>query len=117
MRSFLLVTAVIMTLFAGRASAGQAATSVPLTATAFTDLLRAIRNRPPAPPPDPTAQPNRMFVFAPVIGAKPDQGVLFGAAGNIARYFGDPATTHISTTVLSATISQHGQVHTSARLT
>jgi outer membrane protein assembly factor BamA len=43
--------------------------------------------------------------------------VVFGGAGNIAAYHGDPKTTHISTSVFSATLSQRGQTLTSIRLT
>ena len=96
--------------------AGQAGTAAPIAETDVGDLLRAIRNKPPPPPVDPDAPPRRMFVIAPVIGAKPDTGFLFGGAGNIANYLGDPKTTHISTSVFSATVSQHGQVLTSVRL-
>jgi hypothetical protein len=99
------------------ALAGQAGAAAPLADTDVGDLLRALRDKPPPPPPDPNAPPSKMFVIAPVIGSKPDTGVLFGGAGNIAFYQGDPQTTHISTSVFSATVSQHGQTLTSARLT
>ncbi len=107
----------IIALSGRQALAGQALSAAPLAETDVGDLLRAIRNKPDPPPVDPDNPPRRMFVVAPVIGAKPDTGVVFGAAGNIARYYGDPKMTHISTSVLSATVSQHGQVLTAARLT
>jgi hypothetical protein len=115
---FIVAATLIITTLAGRqALAGQALSAAPLAETDAGDLVRAIRNKPPPPPVDPDNPPRRMFVIAPVIGSKPDTGVLFGAAGNIATYYGDPRTTHISTSVLSATVSQHGQVLTAVRLT
>jgi outer membrane protein assembly factor BamA len=50
-----------------------------------------------------------MFAFAPVIGAKPSSGVLFGVAGNVAFYRGDPSTTRISSMVTSLTFSTKKQ--------
>jgi hypothetical protein len=99
------------------AYAGQASAAAPLAEVDVPDLIRAIRDKPPPPPPDPNAPPSRMFVIAPVIGSKPDTGVQIGGAGNVAQFLGDPRTTHISTSVFSATVSQHGQTLTSARLT
>ena len=116
-RFIVAATIAVATLAGRQALAGQALSAAPLAETDVVDLLRAIRNRPPPPAVDPDDPPRRMFVIAPVIGAKPDTGVLFGAAGNIATYHGDPRTTHISTSVLSATVSQHGQVLTAVRLT
>jgi hypothetical protein len=105
------------TLASRPALAGQIVAAAPLADTDVGDLLRALRDKPPPPPPDPNTPPPRMFVIAPVIGSKPDTGVTFGGAGNIAFYQGDPQTTHISTSVFSATVSQHGQTLTNARLT
>ena len=58
-----------------------------------------------------------MLAFAPVIGAKPSSGVLFGAAGNIAFYRGDPATTRISSMVTSLTFSTKKQTSLTDRFT
>src|SRR5262245_35552191 len=77
------------------------------------DLWRIIRDKPPAPATDDS---QRAFVIAPVIGVKPDTGFLFGVAGNVAAYHGDPATTHISTGVFSFTFSQKGQSLANVRL-
>jgi hypothetical protein len=99
------------------ALAGQAGAAAPIAETDVGDLVRALRDKPPPPPLDPDERPRRMFVIAPVIGSKPDTGVVFGGAGNIAAYHGDPKTTHISTSVFSATLSQRGQTLTSIRLT
>jgi hypothetical protein len=78
------------------------------------DLWRAIRHKPRVPA-DVSQDESRMFVIAPIIGTKPDFGVQFGAAGNIAFYHGDRSTTHISTAVFSATISTGGQVLSNMR--
>ena len=58
-----------------------------------------------------------MIAFAPVIGAKPSSGVLFGAAGNVAFYRGDPSTTGISSLVTSLTFSTKKQTSITDRFT
>ena len=58
-----------------------------------------------------------MMAFAPVIGAKPSSGALFGAAGNVAFYRGDPATTRISSIVASLTFSTKKQTALTDRFT
>ena len=58
-----------------------------------------------------------MMAFAPVIGAKPSSGVLFGAAGNVAFYRGDPSTTRISSIVTSLTFSTKKQTSLTNRFT
>lgn len=80
------------------------------------DLLRAVRKKEPAAEP---AWDHRkpMRAFAPVIGAKPSSGVLFGVAGNVAFFRGDPSTTHISSAVASLTISTKGQTSLTDRFT
>jgi outer membrane protein assembly factor BamA len=50
-----------------------------------------------------------MRAIAPVIGAKPSSGVLFGVAGNVGFFRGDPATTRISSSVASATVTTKKQ--------
>ena len=60
------------------------------------DLLRKLRHKGADAQPEPWDYRKPMMAFAPVIGAKPSAGVLFGAAGNIAFYRGDPKTTLIS---------------------
>jgi hypothetical protein len=79
------------------------------------DLWRKVRHKPP-PPPD--AEPSRRaFVVAPVIGVRPDTGPLIGIAGNVAAFHGDPANTHISTSVFSFTFSSKGQSLSNVRFT
>ena len=58
-----------------------------------------------------------MMAFAPVIGAKPSSGVLLGAAGNVAFFRGDPATTSISSLVASLTFSTKKQTSLTNRVT
>jgi outer membrane protein assembly factor BamA len=58
-----------------------------------------------------------MKAFAPVIGAKPSSGALFGVAGNVAFYRGEPSTTHISSVVASLTFSTKGQTSLTDRFT
>ena len=94
--------------------AGTAAQEArPSDSAAFdlTDLWRAIRHKEQTPDEkaaaaDPKA---RMRAIAPVIGYKPSNGVLLGVAGNTARYFGDPKTTRISSSVASLNYSTKGQ--------
>ena len=81
------------------------------------DLIRRLRHLDAPPLPDPAASPGVMRAFSPVIGVKPSAGVLFGAAGNLAFYRGDTATTRISSGVGSMTISTKSQVSLTARLT
>jgi hypothetical protein len=80
------------------------------------DLWRRIRNREPE---DPEEWDYRkpMRAFAPVIGAKPSSGVLFGVAGNVAFYRGEPSTTHISSLVASVTFSTKKQTAITDRFT
>lgn len=80
------------------------------------DLLRKLRK---SPPPAPSAPDDRSLIvtLAPVIGAKPTFGAIFGLAGNLAFHRGDPATTSISSSVLSATVSTQKQTAINARTT
>lgn len=112
-----LVAVTVIALTGRPALAGQADPVTPLAETDVMDLGRALRNKPPPPPADPNAIPGRMIAVAPIIGTKPDTGMVFGAAGSIASFHGNPNTTHISTNVFSGMVSQHGQVLTSVRLT
>jgi outer membrane protein assembly factor BamA len=50
-----------------------------------------------------------MKAWTPVIGAKPSAGAIFGMAGNVAFFRGEPPTTHISSLIVSATYSTKGQ--------
>jgi outer membrane protein assembly factor BamA len=73
-----------------------------------TDVIRKLRHKPP-PEPAEFDYRQRMRAIAPVIGAKPSSGVIAGVAGNVAFFRGDPSTTHISSSVASATISSKKQ--------
>ena len=80
------------------------------------DLWRKLRHK-EGPAADAWDYRKPMIAFAPVIGAKPSSGALFGAAGNVAFYRGDPATTHISSAVASVTFSTKKQTAITNRLT
>lgn len=81
------------------------------------DLLRKIRHKERTPDEEAAAaNPNtRMRAIAPVIGYKPSTGVLFGLAGNMARYHGDPTTTRISSSVASLNYSTKNQTLVNVR--
>jgi hypothetical protein len=57
------------------------------------DIWNQIRHKAPAPNADDYTTP--MKALAPVIGVKPSAGVMFGVAGNITFFAGDPTTTHM----------------------
>lgn len=79
------------------------------------DLIRKLRHK--EPPQGPFDYTKRMVAIAPVLGAKPSAGVILGVAGNIAFYRGDPATTHISSNIVSLTVTSKKQAGISARTT
>ena len=82
------------------------------------DVVRKLRKKDAAPQAQqPWDYRKPMIAFAPVIGAKPSSGLLFGAAGNVAFYRGDPATTQISSLVASATFSTKQQTALTNRFT
>ena len=93
------------------------AADAPVETTDIFDLLRKLRHKGTDAPPEPWDYRKPMMAFAPVIGAKPSSGVLFGAAGNIAFYRGDPSTTRISSMVASVTFSTKKQTSITNRFT
>jgi hypothetical protein len=78
------------------------------------DVWNHIRHKAPAANGDDYTKP--MKAVAPVIGVKPSAGVMFGVAGNVAFFAGDPTTTHISSVVASLTFSQKHQTSLTARM-
>ena len=80
-------------------------------------VARVSTQGPTAAEPAPWDYRKAMKAFAPVIGVKPSSGALFGVAGNIAFYRGDPATTRISSVVTSLTFSTKGQIALTDRFT
>ena len=78
------------------------------------DIWNQIRHKPPSVSADDDTKP--MKALAPVIGVKPSAGALFGVAGNVAFFAGDPKTTHISSLVASLTFSQKKQTSLTGRL-
>ena len=81
------------------------------------DLWRKVRNKEPAPDDASWDYRKAMKAFAPVIGAKPSSGALFGVAGNVAFYRGEPSTTKISSVVTSLTFSTKKQTSLTDRMT
>ena len=103
--------------FLGAATAGaQAPTPEGEQLVDVFDLARQLRHK-AQPPPEDWDYRKPMKAFAPVIGAKPSAGAIFGVAGNIAFYRGDPATTHISSAVTSLTFSTKKQTAITDRIT
>jgi len=72
--------------------------------TDLIDIWNQIRHKPATAVA--TDDTSAMKAVAPVIGVKPSAGALFGVAGNVAFFAGDPRTTHISSVVASLTFSQ-----------
>ena len=96
----------------------QAAAQPPAEETVdIFDLLRKLRHKDTAAQTKTWDYRKPMIAFAPVIGAKPSSGVLFGAAGNVAFYRGDPSTTRISSLVTSLTFSTKKQTSMTNRFT
>jgi outer membrane protein assembly factor BamA len=95
--------------------------SVPVSGGAdlydVTDLIRKIRGRTITPEEQAAAHDARRpaYAIAPVIGYKPASGALAGIAGNVAVLRGDPATTQMSSMVMSATFSTKKQTSLTAR--
>jgi outer membrane protein assembly factor BamA len=89
--------------------------SPPVETMDVMDLIRKLRNK--EAPPGPFDYTKRMRAIAPVIGGKPSSGVIVGVAGNIAFFRGDPTTTHISSSIVSATVTSKGQAGLGARTT
>ena len=80
------------------------------------DLIRKLRHKDPPPPAAASDRP-KMRAIAPVIGAKPSSGVIGGVAGNVAFFRGDPSTTRISSSVVSATVTSKKQAGIGAHTT
>ena len=65
------------------------------------DIARRLFRDPPATPPvpDPADERGYHLAFVPGFGYNPSAGFIIGASGNLSKYFGDPATTRISSAV------------------
>jgi hypothetical protein len=81
------------------------------------DLIRKLRRKdePPADAEFDYRKPMR--AIAPVIGVKPSSGVIAGVAGNVGFFRGDPSSTHISSSVASATVTTKKQAGVSLHTT
>src|SRR4030095_768573 len=105
----LIVMCAVLFLFPAAALAVQQTNPPPVPPEQETDLgdvVRAWRKKPP-----PATHPQkRMIIAAPVIGSTPSAGFVFGVAGQMAFYRGDPSTTRISSGTASLTISTKDQV-------
>lgn len=115
--------AVLLTAALGSAQTSSdaqgAQADAPAQATQTTDVFdvwRQLRHK-DASQPEAWDYRKPMIALAPVIGAKPSSGVLVGAAGNVAFFRGDPATTHISSAVASVTFSTKKQTAITNRVT
>ena len=87
----------------------------PSESTDVGDLWRRIRHKPP-PPPD-TANDERKGgrAFVPTLSSKPSTGVTVGIGASLARFYGPPATTHISSMLGSFSVSAKSQASLTAR--
>jgi outer membrane protein assembly factor BamA len=117
-----LIAWTVLVLAAPQAMAQSAAPDQPPAAGVesldVVDLIRKLRNKePPAGAGAEFDYRQPMRAFAPVIGAKPSSGVILGVAGNVGFFRGDPSTTHISSSVASATITSKKQAGVSAHTT
>jgi outer membrane protein assembly factor BamA len=82
------------------------------------DVIRKLRNKDQLPNGEAQVDYRKaMRAFAPVIGAKPSSGVIFGVAGNVGFFRGEPSTTRISSSVASATFTTKKQAGVSAHTT
>ena len=82
------------------------------------DIIRKLRHKDQPPPEEPAFDYRKpMKAFAPVIGAKPSSGVIFGVAGNVGFFRGEPSTTRISSSVASVTFTTKKQAGISAHTT
>ncbi len=80
------------------------------------DLLRKLRHKEPTQADAAQGQAaGSMSAFMPVIGYKATSGVMIGAAGNVATYYGDPADTQLSAAVASFTFSSKKQTSLSLK--
>lgn len=81
------------------------------------DLWHRLRHKTPADADAQRGDRDPMAAWAPVLGAKPSSGILFGVAGNVAFFRGEPQTTHLSSVVASLTFSAKSQTSLSGRFT
>lgn len=90
------------------AAPGQAP---PDTQVDIFDVARRLFKDPPAQPPEPELAADRGFQLAlvPGFGYNPSAGFIIGASGNLSKYFGDPATTRISSAMVGASYSSKQQ--------
>ncbi len=79
------------------------------------DLWRMVRHKPPPPADAPDDYRKLARAIVPTIGSKPSSGLSLGVGASLARFYGPPATTHISSLLASASFSTKGQTSVTAR--
>ena len=81
------------------------------------DVLRRLFRDAPADPSvaEPLDERRLQFTIMPGIGYNPSAGFVIGASANISKYFGDPATTRLSTAVVGASYSSKQQASLTTR--
>ena len=81
------------------------------------DVLRRLFKDPPAGPPvlDVPVDRGYQLSFIPGFGYNPSAGFIIGASGNLSKYFGDPATTRISSAVIGMSYSSKQQASLTAK--
>lgn len=81
------------------------------------DLLRRVFGKTPPVTATPKVWDYRkpMLAVMPTIGSKPSTGLTIGVMGNLATYFGEPKTTHISSAVMGLSVSAKKQTSINAR--
>ena len=110
------------------ASGGSAQGSAPAPPSAATqtlpdqqtdvfDVARRILGK---TPPDPASAPawdyrKLMLAILPTVGYKPSTGFTIGATSNLAKFFGDPKTTTISSAVIGFSVSAKKQTSLTLR--
>ena len=97
--------------------AGAATQTPPDQQTDVFDVARRIRGK---TPPDPATTPawdhrKLMLAILPTVGYKPSTGFTIGATSNLAKYFGDPKTTTISSAVIGFSVSAKKQTSLTLR--
>jgi outer membrane protein assembly factor BamA len=79
------------------------------------DLWRRIRHKPPPPPDTPEDARKGGRAFFPILSSKPSTGATVGVGASLARYFGSPATTQISSMLGSVSVSAKKQASFTAK--
>jgi len=79
------------------------------------DAWRLIRHKPPPPPDTPEDERKGGRAFVPTISSKPSTGLTLGIGASLARFFGPPETTQISSMLGSVSASAKKQASVTAK--